>query len=418
MKILIYGLNFWPELTGIGKYTSEMAEWLAGRGHKVEVITTPPYYPMWKVPQGYTSLFYNKEQWGKVSICRCPLWVPDRPNGFKRVMHLLSFVLSSLPVLVYMAIAGRPDVIWTVEPAFLGVPGTWLAARLSGARCWLHVQDFEIDAAFGLGLLRGRILYKIMSVMERWLMARFDRISSISQAMVGKLKERGIGEGKSAPFSNWVDTALIRPLPREKSLRTEWGIPDDKTVVLYSGNMGKKQGLDLVLQPAGEFRNSHPGVIFLLVGEGAARREIAAEAERMGLDNILFKPLQPAAAMPALLASGDIHLVLQKRGVADLAMPSKLTGILAAGGAAILTADPGTEMYRAVSENNLGYIIEPESAPALAQALAELINNREMRDKFRKNARDYAEQYLDKNKILAAMEDELKAMPKARDHDR
>ena len=115
MKILIYGINYAPELTGIGKYSAEMAEWLAARGHSVSVVTAPPYYPQWRVHDGYRAGRYAREERAGVSVRRAPLWVPARPGGVKRLLHLASFALSSLPSL--LRAAGRPDVILVVEPA-------------------------------------------------------------------------------------------------------------------------------------------------------------------------------------------------------------------------------------------------------------------------------------------------------------
>ncbi|RYF30619.1 MAG: colanic acid biosynthesis glycosyltransferase WcaI, partial [Cytophagaceae bacterium] len=97
MKILLHGINFAPELTGIGKYTGEMAAWLAARGHDVHVVTAPPYYPAWAVGAGYTGNTWRLETWNNVAVWRCPLWVPPRPGGAKRLLHLASFALSSLP---------------------------------------------------------------------------------------------------------------------------------------------------------------------------------------------------------------------------------------------------------------------------------------------------------------------------------
>ena len=102
MRVLIYGLNFQPELTGVGKYTSELAAWLAGRGHEVRVICAPPYYPASALHFGYRNRWAS-EDWRAdgcaISIRRCPLWIPTKPRAWRRVLHLASFAASSLPVL-------------------------------------------------------------------------------------------------------------------------------------------------------------------------------------------------------------------------------------------------------------------------------------------------------------------------------
>lgn len=129
MKILVYGINYWPEPTGIGKYTGEMAAWLVSRGHEVRVVTAPPYYPAWKISPGYRALAYTRAMETGATVFRCPLWVPGQPSGAKRMLHLFSFALSSLPV-VLRQIFWRPDVVWMAAPAFACAPGAIATAKL------------------------------------------------------------------------------------------------------------------------------------------------------------------------------------------------------------------------------------------------------------------------------------------------
>ena len=120
MKILLYSLNFAPELTGIGKYSGEMANWLAGHGHEVHVVCAVPYYPEWRVHAGFGGWRWQRRiepqaGGGSVTVVRCPLWVPARPSGAKRLLHLLSFALTSLPPLL-RGLAGA-DLVFVVAPA-------------------------------------------------------------------------------------------------------------------------------------------------------------------------------------------------------------------------------------------------------------------------------------------------------------
>ena len=157
MKILLYGLNFAPERVGIGKYTGELASWLAARGHDVHVITAPPYFPGWRVSASYQNRYCLQHLDG-VIVRRCPLWIPRRPSGLTRLLHLASFALSSLAPLLAQ-LRRRPHVVFVVAPAFFCAPGALLLGRLCGRRTitWLHIQDFELDAAFELGLLSGNL---------------------------------------------------------------------------------------------------------------------------------------------------------------------------------------------------------------------------------------------------------------------
>jgi colanic acid biosynthesis glycosyl transferase WcaI len=185
MRILVQSINYAPELTGIGKYTSEMCGWLAARGHEVRVITAPPYYPEWCIRKGYRGWSYRREVIDGVRVERCPIWVPANPSGAKRLLHLVSFALFSLPLML-RSIPWRPQVVIVIEPPLFCAPGAWLTARLSGGKAWLHVQDLEVDAAFSLGILPP--LFKtFVTYFERAVVRRFDAISTISVAMRERL---------------------------------------------------------------------------------------------------------------------------------------------------------------------------------------------------------------------------------------
>ena len=192
MRIIINGINYFPELTGIGKYTGEMAEWLAASGHEVLVITAPPYYPQWKVFSGYTSFLYKSETINGVKVIRCPIWVPKKPSGLKRLIHLASFALSSMPIMLWKAFRLQPDIVFVVEPPFLCSPIAIIASKLGRARAWLHIQDFEIDAAFNLGMLKSNKLKTWVTAFETWLMKKFDVVSTISERMLERLKFKGV----------------------------------------------------------------------------------------------------------------------------------------------------------------------------------------------------------------------------------
>lgn len=398
MKILLYGVNYAPELTGIGKYMGEMAEWLVARGHDVRVVCAPPYYPEWRVRDGYSAWRYAREERNGVKVWRCPLFVPSNPSGLKRVVHLASFALASLPVMIRQMF-WRPDIVFVVEPPLFCAPGAWLAARVSRGKCWLHVQDLEVDAAFRLNLIPGW-LRGPAEAFERWLMRRFDMVSSISESMCIRLEEKG-ARGQFL-FPNWADVECMQfDAEGRRHIRERLGIGTDDFLCLYSGNMAEKQGLDIVLDAAARL----PEVRFLLCGEGPRKEELM-EAAR-GLRNVEFWPLQPDAHLPALLSAADAHLVVQRRDTADLVMPSKLVNIMAVGGAAIVTADEDTELGRLARRKPPCVLrCDPEDADALAKAICHLRENESERRGLGCAARDYAREHLSKDRVLALWEEE------------
>lgn len=398
MKILLCSLNYAPELTGIGKYSGEMAAWLAARGHAVRVVTAPPYYPDWQVGPGYSGRRYQGEVLAGVSVLRCPLWVPVRPSGLKRLVHLASFALSSLPALLRQ-VFWRPDVVWVVAPAFFSAPGAWLTARASGAPVWLHVQDYEVDAAFDLGLLKGAGLRRLVLGVERWLLRRFDVVSTISSRMLDRARSKGVAADKTVFFPNWVDISAIQPARAGGAYRAELGIGPDAVVALYSGNMGGKQGLEILAQAAALLQ-SRPGLSFVFCGNGAGRPEL--EAACAGLPNVRFLDLQPLERLGDLLTFADIHLLPQRADAADLVMPSKLTGMLASGRPVVATAHAGTEVARVV--DGRGLVVPPEDATAFASAIATLADDAALRARCGAEARRYAEENLDQDAVLRRFE--------------
>ena len=403
-RILIYGINFPPEQIGVGKYTGEMAAWLSGRGDELRVVTAPPYYPEWRVRDGYTGSGFRVEQWQGLKVWRCPIWVPGSPTGLKRILHLLSFALSSAPVMVRQ-VFWRPDFVWVVVPSLMCAPVAWLTARLSGARVWLHVQDLEVDAAFELGILRRAWVRALALRVERWLLRRFDRISTISARMAETLIGKGVPAARVGVMENWVNLDTIAPMKGPIALRSELGLAAETCVVLYSGNMAEKQGLEIVVEAA-RLLHERDQITFILSGEGPARANLVQLAA--GLPNIRFLALQPAERLNELLNLADIHLLPQRAEVADLVMPSKLTNMFASGRPVVATAAPGTQVDEAV--RRCGIVVRPGDVNAFAAAIELLAESPSRRSELGRRARDYAESNWGRDEILARFENELFAL--------
>lgn len=402
MRILIVGINYAPELTGIGKYSSEMAEWLVAAGHEVRMVTAPPYYPEWKVATNYSAWRYCTENRGGVSIWRCPLWVPAKPSGLKRLLHLASFSLSSLPVMLRQ-IFWRPDVILTVEPPLFCAPIAWICARLSGAKAWLHIQDFEVDAAFELGILRAQKLRWVVGYIESWLMRRFDRVSSISSNMAQRLIQKGVSADKVALFTNWVDVDAIFPLDRPSVIRQELGVTVQQMVVLYAGNMGEKQGLEIVLEAAAKL-GIDENILFVLCGEGAARQRL--QQRYANLRNVKWLPLQPLDRLNELLNLADLHLLPQRAGAEDLVMPSKLTGMLASGRPVIATVNKGTQVAQVLVD--CGLVVPPDDIAGFKYAIQHLAGDASLRRIMSLRAREFAVRHWSKMEVMNEFSRQLK----------
>jgi len=403
MKILIYSANYAPEPTGIGKYSGEMAEWLAQQGHEVRVVAAPPYYPDWKLAEGYRWPPYRKEQIRGCTVWRAPLWVPRNPGGLKRVLHLASFSLTSLPLMV-MQWGWKPDVVLTVAPSFMCSPMGWLTARMTGATAWLHVQDFEVDVAFTMGLLKGGLSKFIVRGLESAMMRRFDAVSTISGRMLDLLKVKRIPAERCRLFPNWVDTDRIKPLAQPSSYRQQLGIPDHAVVCLFSGSLGRKQGL-MVIPKAAQLLSTRTDIHYVICGDGVMKPEL--EKACRNLDRVHLLPLQPVERLADLLGLADIHLLPQSPEAEDLVLPSKLTGMVSSGRAIIATCNPGSEIASVVSQ--CGLVVPPEDAPALAQAIVQLADDTEGRRQMGQAARRYAEEQIGREAVLSKLANDMLA---------
>jgi len=260
----------------------------------------------------------------------------------------------------------------------------------------LHIQDFEVDAAFELGFLNGSTLRRSVEVAERWVLGRFNRVSTISLRMMEHLRNKGVAADQCVLFPNWADIGG----GGQGSLRTEFGIAQDAVVALYSGNMGKKQGLELLAEAASLLRADRR-LHFVFCGDGAGRRELIERCH--GLQNVRFMGLQPAERLGELLAMADIHLLPQRADAADLVMPSKLTGMLASGRPVVATANVGTEIEVAV--NGRGLVVRPGDAAAFAAAIVELADDPVRRRSLGAAGRKFAIENLDKEMVLRRFED-------------
>ncbi|HWZ31979.1 MAG TPA: WcaI family glycosyltransferase [Bryobacteraceae bacterium] len=399
MRILIHTINYRPELTGVGKYTAEMCEWLAARGHQVTVVAPPPYYPQWQVFPPYRAWSYNSETIDKVRVRRAPIWMPKRPGGLARVLYALSFALSSFPLVLREAL--RADMVFVIEPSFLNSPVAWIAARLARARAWLHIQDFEIDLAYDLKQLqRGRWLAR---VIESWVSRRFDIVSSISRRMIRRAEAKGVKPERLFLLPNFFDCDTIYPIGGVSPLRTQLGIDSRSVVGLYSGSLGAKQGIEVILESAKILQDAP--VHFIICGEGVAASALRERAA--GASNITFLPLQPAADLNSLLNTADVHLLPQRQGAAESVLPSKLIGMLASGRPVIAMAARQSEVAHLIS--GCGIRVDHGDAEAFARSIRKLADHPAERRRMGEEARLRALSQFTQDDVLQQFEARLVA---------
>jgi colanic acid biosynthesis glycosyl transferase WcaI len=253
-----------------------------------------------------------------------------------------------------------------VEPTLLSAPVAMLTARLVGARTLLHIQDLEVDAAFVFGHIHGRLIRRAAGAVERLVLNCFGRVVTISAKMREALLAKGVRSEKVEVLRNWVDVEAITPQPAgaPNMFRDQLRIDNDQFVVLYAGHIGVKQALDVVLEAAASLMDSAT-IRFVIAGDGPVKARLQKNFGE--LTNVDFLPLQPAERLQELLAMANLHVLPQHKGVADLALPSKLGGMLASGRPILAMADPGAELFQILS--GVAILTPPGEAVALASAI-------------------------------------------------
>jgi len=398
-SIALVTINFAPEVTGIGVYSTGLADYLGERGYKVVVHTAFPYYPHWRKRAEDRGKLFRREWRGRVRVRRTYLFVPQRPSALKRIFHELSFALTA--AMSYLA-SPRADVTIVVSPPLcLGLLVLGLA-RLRGSRTILHVHDLQPDAAVECGLLREGLFTRVLYRMEKIIYRLADVVGSIGVGMLDRIREKGVPARKLLLIPNWANEDLVRPLPPQTKYRSAWGL-DGCFVVLYSGNMGVKQGLTSLLDAAQLLRD-RSDVRFVLVGDGAEKTKLQAYVEQLGLQNVQFQPLQPTEDLSELLATADVSVVPQKRGVTDIFMPCKVANLMCSARPLVVASSRATELSRVIVRAQCGVIVPPEDAQALADALVALYEDPQGRARLGERGRAYAEQELSASRVLSGFE--------------
>lgn len=399
MKLLVVCINYDPEIISTGVYTTGLAEYMAGAGVATDVVTARPYYPAWRTFPGWQRPWWRSRRGESgTRIVHCPIYVPRRPSGAKRIAHYISFALTALPVLLWKALRHKPDIVLLVAPSLITAPGVLAAARLAGATSWLHIQDFEVEAAFATGLLSptsriGRAAQRF----EAGMLARFDRVSSISGPMLDKLRAKGVAPARITELRNWANLAQVTPLDGPSPLKAELGI-GTPYVALYSGNLANKQGLEVLPQVARQLAH-RTDLTIAVCGDGPMRAHLQQMAADLPM--IRFFPLQPPDRLGDLLGMADVHVLPQIAGAADLVLPSKLTNMLASGRPTIATTGPDTALGQEVT--GAGLLVPAGDAPALAAALESLLDDPGRRTALGQAARARALERWDMDVVLARL---------------
>jgi colanic acid biosynthesis glycosyl transferase WcaI len=341
----------------------------------------------------------ERTAWG--SITRVHPFPSDKTS---LALRSLSFGAFSALAGVMAAAGGSRDALLAMSPPLpLGLVG-WSAAALHGCPLVFNVQDIFPDVAVDLGKLTNPVLVRAARRLERTTYHRAAAVTVLSEDLRANVVAKVRTDHRDAVhvIPNFVDTEVIQPRDRRTALRRELGIGEDQLVVLYAGNVGFSQSLDL-LAAAAKRLVGRPDVVFLVNGGGSGLAAVK-DATR-GLPNVRFSPYQPSGRLAEVLATGDLHLVPLRAGLAASSVPSKTYSILAAGRPLLAAIDAGTEVTRVIDAAGSGRAVPPDDPDAFTKALEAMLADPAELQAMGKRGRAWVERWVSPAAVAAAYED-------------
>jgi colanic acid biosynthesis glycosyl transferase WcaI len=402
MNIIVWGINYAPEVAGIGPYNTALCRFLAEQGHDVRMVTSFPYYPGWRKAATDKGRLYRTDHDNSIAVHRCWHFVPSAPTTIKRILHEASFVFFSLLRLLFLP---RPDVFVVVSPPLLLGAAAWLLSIVKRSPYILHVQDLQPDAAVGMGMLKPGLLIHSLYRLEALAYRKANRVSGISQGMCIAFKTKGTPPAKIVYFPNGVELGAKAPVAGD--FRKRIGASRKDFIAVYSGNLGVKQGLDVLIEAARLIRASD--IRLVICGEGARRDYLVGQVAKYELPNVTMLPLQAQHHYEEMLADANVCLITQQKGSGASFLPSKLLSHLAFSKPVLSVADRSSALASALETGRFGINIEPGNPKRIALELESMSQNRTQLASYAEAGSRYVRQF-DLRRVLAAFEAELLAL--------
>lgn len=403
MRVIVWGINYAPEFTGIAPHSVALCEFLRGRGDDVEMVTSFAYYPTWQKRPEDCGQVYRTDRVNDVTVHRCWHFVPVRVSALKRILHEATFVVTSTLRALTLR---RPDVFVLVSPPLLLGAAAWLVGAIKRSPFVFHVQDMQPDAAVGLGMLRAGWFTKALYVLEAFAYRSAARVSGITRGMLASFERKGVPESKLIYFPNAIALSDETP-PERGEFRRRHQFSARDFLAVYAGNLGVKQGLEVLIDAAQLVGNK--SIRILICGDGAQRDVLATRVQELRLPNVRMLPLQQGADYSALLTDADLCFITQQAGSGNSFFPSKLLGLLAFSKPVVTVAASATELAQSVDEGGFGINVTPGQAAEVAKVLDELAVDPQRLNRFGRAGRKYVQQF-EKQHVLNDFARELETV--------
>lgn len=382
----------------MGFLFKEFADFMADRGHEVDVITGYPNWPSGKCFEGYAYNNFSSERMGKINVFRIPFFASPNGSALQRLLDFKSFEFNCVR---YGKRLQCPDIIYVNVPPNEDAFAALRLARHFNALCIVNVQDIQPDGAIALGYIKNPLLIWILRAQVKAMYERADHLVAIGDNFKRCLQEKNVPMSKISVIPNWIDAKSVVSLPRMNRLRQEWDIPADSFVVLYAGTFGRVHDTRILLEAARRLSNNK-NIIFVLVGQGYDFKRNQELAVEWGLKNVLIKDFVPRERLSEMQSLSDISVVTLKKGFGNSSVPSKVLGYMSAGRGVIALVDAECDSAKLVENASCGIVINPGETEEFVQQVTSLSMHRSIAVDWGINAREYVLKYLDTDVVLSS----------------
>lgn len=406
-NLLIYAHYYYPDVASTGQILTELAEGLKDSFHTTVICTVPSYTG--KISQYYRKHKYYFENINGVDVLR--IRVPEFRKNFalSRIYNILSYFLSAISATFRVE---RQDYVFTIsQPPILGGMLGVIGKRVKRAKLIYNIQDFNPEQIQAVEFTHNKFLLGLMMALDKHSCRRADKVIVVGRDMVETLQNRFADLPSYAYINNWINEKEIVPLPaadeRVMQFKEKYGL-QGKFVIMYSGNIGLYYDLVNIVKVIKEFRE-FTDVIFAFIGEGSVLEELKGLQREYEITNMVFIPYQDKSSLVYSLNAGDVHFVVNARGIKGVSVPSKLYGVMAAGKPVLGVLEEGSEARLIVNEVKCGLSVSPGDYQAVYQLIETFIGMKGSAEleKMGNMGRDYLLSYLTKDVSIRKYCDEI-----------
>jgi colanic acid biosynthesis glycosyl transferase WcaI len=408
MHIVIVTYVYPPEHAPWGVEVAEMAEDFARAGHRVTVVAGWPSHPSGLLYAGWHRSFRHLEHRPEgFDLLRCGHSFGPRKRMFNRLWYYLTFAASSL---VNALALGPIDVVVCSSTPIFGPLADWLLAKLKGARLVYDISDLRPEAMATAGIMSAESRsYRVLKALDTWVCRRTDLITTLSENLRRAIAARGVDSSKIRIIPFWLDGRKIQPADRDNPWRRQQGIAPETFVALFAGTIGYVSGAEMLADVAAALA-ARKDILLLVVGEGPVKDKLQAAAMRLGLSNMRFLPFQPASVLGDMQATADAGIITLLPEAGENSVPSKMLGYLAAGRPVIAGVHETSPTAEALRQGRCGMVVPPQDAPAMAEAIARLADDRRQAARLGRNARQYFLQCFERQGVVRQWQEALTAV--------